>query len=60
MGALFDGAWGRTLEYLEKQYNDGRRYRLHYVTARQMYEAVKAAEAGQEWQPPAPPEGVPH
>lgn len=31
---------------LNEQYNDGRRYRLHYATARQAYNIAKAAEAG--------------
>jgi hypothetical protein len=31
---------------LESRYNDGKRYKLHYVTAREMYNIVKAAEAG--------------
>jgi hypothetical protein len=31
---------------LESRYNDGRRYRLHYVTARETYNIIKAAEAG--------------
>lgn len=31
---------------LEARYNDGERYKLHYVTAREMYNIVKAAEAG--------------
>jgi len=31
--------------YLEKNYNDGKRYMLHYVTAREMYNIIKAAEA---------------
>jgi hypothetical protein len=31
---------------LESRYNDGRRHVLHYVTAREMYNIVKAAEAG--------------
>jgi hypothetical protein len=31
---------------LETRYNDGARYVLHYVTAREMYNIVKAAEAG--------------
>jgi hypothetical protein len=31
---------------LETRYNDGERYKLHYVTAREMYNIVKAAEAG--------------
>jgi hypothetical protein len=37
--------------YLESAYNDGVRYRLHYVTARQMYNIIKAAEAGLEGNP---------
>lgn len=30
----------------EARYNDGSRYRLHYVTAREMFNIVKATEAG--------------
>ncbi len=37
--------------YLEKTYNDGKRYQLHYVTAREMYNIVKAAEDGKEGNP---------
>ncbi len=33
--------------YLEKRYNDGSEYVLHYVTAREMYNIVKAVEAGE-------------
>lgn len=29
-----------------ERYNDGRRYRLHYVCAREMYNIIKAAELG--------------
>jgi hypothetical protein len=32
----------------EARYNDGRRYRLHYVTAREMFNVIKATEAGVE------------
>jgi len=32
--------------YLEAYYNDGKNYILHYVTARQMYNIIKAAEKG--------------
>ncbi len=32
--------------YLEEKYNNGIDFKLHYVTARQMYNIVKAAEAG--------------
>ncbi len=37
--------------YLETRYNDGTNYRLHYVTAREMYNIVKAAEAGEGGEP---------
>jgi hypothetical protein len=37
--------------YLEKKYNDGKHYMLHYVTAREMYNIVKAAEAGMNENP---------
>ncbi len=37
--------------YLESTYNDGRNYALHYVTAREMYNIAKAAEAGMTGDP---------
>ena len=37
--------------YLERHYNDGRNYVLHYVTARESYNIVKAAEAGMSGDP---------
>ena len=37
--------------YLESKYNDGEKYILHYVTAREAYNIVKAAEAGEEGNP---------
>jgi len=37
--------------YLGEHYNDGENYRLHYVTAREMYNIAKAAEAGEEGDP---------
>jgi len=33
--------------YLETEYNDGKQYVLHYVTARELYNIIKAAEAGE-------------
>ncbi len=36
---------------LETRYNDGKRYVLHYVTAREMYNIIKAAEAGLDGNP---------
>ncbi len=37
--------------YLEKEYNDGRNFALHYVSAREMYNIIKAAEAGVQGDP---------
>ncbi len=41
LGPHFD----RALSYLEKRYNDGVHYVLHYVTAREAYNLVRAAAA---------------
>jgi hypothetical protein len=38
-------------DHLEKVYNDGVNHVLHYVTAREMYNIVKAAEAGRAGNP---------
>ncbi|MGH7491791.1 MAG: hypothetical protein ACREOO_05300 [bacterium] len=37
--------------YLEERYNDGNRFKLHYVSAREAYNLVKAAEAGMAGDP---------
>ena len=37
--------------HLESRYNDGRNHVLHYVTAREMYNIIKAAEAGKKGNP---------
>jgi hypothetical protein len=42
LGASADAMYA----HLEKNYNDGKRFVLHYVTAREMYNIAKAAEAG--------------
>jgi hypothetical protein len=42
LGRHFD----RALSYLETHYNDGRRYVLHYVTAREAYNLARAAASG--------------
>jgi hypothetical protein len=39
--------------YLGRAYNDGTDFTLHYVTAREMYNLIKAAEAGRSG-PPGP------
>lgn len=41
----------RMFSYLEQRYNDGHDYQLHYVTAREMYNIAKAAEAGNSGNP---------
>lgn len=49
--ALFgERAWSMH-RALNERYNDGRHYRLHYVTARQAYNIVKAAEHGERGNP---------
>lgn len=44
----FDVLLGQPMDamlfYLETAYNDGQRYQLHYVTAREMYTLIRAAE----------------
>jgi hypothetical protein len=42
LGAPMD----RAFTELETRYNDGVDWRLHYVSAREMYNIAKAAEAG--------------
>lgn len=37
--------------HLDEKYNDGEKYCLHYVSAREMYNIIKAAEAGEEGNP---------
>lgn len=37
--------------YLETKYNDGNEFSLHYVSAREMYNIAKAAEAGKSGNP---------
>lgn len=39
------------LQHLEQRYNDQENYVLHYVTAREMYNLIKAAEAGEQGSP---------
>jgi hypothetical protein len=36
----------RAFSHLESHYNDGTDWKLHYVSAREMYNIAKAAEAG--------------
>ena len=39
------------LTAIEKKYRDSDKYRLHYMTAREAYNVVKAAEAGRTGNP---------
>jgi hypothetical protein len=45
------GEGGRALHQALARYNDGRRFRLHYVTAREMYNIAVAAMAGESGDP---------
>ena len=47
IGSNFDAA----LSHLEHEYNDGRRYVLHYITARQAYNLARAAADGKRGDP---------
>ena len=49
--ALLGGQMEQMFSYLEDKYNDGKDHILHYVTAREMYNIVKAAEAGETGNP---------
>ena len=47
LGEPMDGMFS----YLESAYHDGTSYALHYVTAREMYNIIKAAERGETDEP---------
>lgn len=49
--AILGKAMDETFSYLERKYNHGLRYMLHYVTAREAYNIVKAAEDGKVGDP---------
>ena len=51
--AVLGPAFDRTLSYLERQYNDGRQYRLRYITAREAYNLARAAAFGATGDPDA-------
>ena len=54
-GADFETFFGRPAavmhEHLNRRYNDGANWRLHYATAREAFNIVKAAEAGKTGDP---------
>ncbi len=49
--ALFGDKAFETHRILNEEFNDGERYRLHYVTAREAYNIAKAAEHGKTGDP---------
>lgn len=49
--SLFGESAKRMFEYLDSRYNDGKEYLLHYVTAREMFNIIKAVEAGGKGNP---------
>lgn len=48
---VLSGSFDRALTHLEKEYNDRKRYTLHYVTAREAYNVARAAAAGKSGDP---------
>lgn len=48
---LFGGELERLFTALESQYNDGKNFQLHYVSAREAYNIAKAAESGESGNP---------
>jgi hypothetical protein len=53
MDTLLGEPVDRMHQYLEQAYNDGKHHVLHYVTAREVYNIIKAAEAGKGGDPGA-------
>lgn len=51
MNDAFVSATRMMHEHLTSRYNDGQRWRLHYVTAREMYNIIRAAEDGHSGNP---------
>ncbi len=48
--SIFGDQADKAYTYLENKYNDKRNYVLHYVSAREMYNIIKASEAGlRDW-----------
>lgn len=51
MAYLLSEGFEMLFSTLERHYNDGENFLLHYVTAREMFNLVKAAEAGESGPP---------
>ncbi|MBU0984395.1 MAG: hypothetical protein KKA42_11030, partial [candidate division Zixibacteria bacterium] len=54
-GDGFDNILGKNIDQMltdvEAKYNDGKKYRIHYMTTREAYNVMKAAEAGHNGNP---------
>lgn len=50
-GTLLGEPCDKMFTYLESRYNDGEKFCLHYVSAREMYNIIKAAEDGKKENP---------
>ncbi|HOW36374.1 MAG TPA: hypothetical protein PL155_08190 [Candidatus Omnitrophota bacterium] len=48
---LLDGGLDGVFSYLESRYNDKENFVLHYASAREMYNIIRAAEAGETGDP---------
>lgn len=51
MGVLLGEPTVKMYEYLASRYNDGHNYVMHFVSSREMYNIIKAAEAGKVGNP---------
>jgi len=51
MDTLLGQPFDDMCSYLESKYNDGDKHVLHYVSSREMYNIIKAAEAGENENP---------
>ena len=51
MDTLLGPSMDRAFSHLESRYNDGTRWKLHYVSAREMYNIARAAEDGRSGDP---------
>lgn len=51
MDVLLGAPMRQAFEHLQRRYNDGKDWCLHYVSAREVYNIVKAAEAGESGNP---------
>jgi len=46
--AVYGSEMDKIFSHLESKYNDGEKYILHYVTARELYNIIKAVENGED------------